>query len=431
MPSPTAPVTRANQKRALPRRELDVDVWTAALDRVARTYENFDEIVVSFSGGKDSTATLHVALEVAQRLGRLPVRAVFFDEEAIPYETEDYVRRVARRDDVALEWYSVPVKHRNACSEIDGGEWYTWAPEDETKWCRPKPPESIVLPGYEYADDPARRADRMSIPEVVGLLFDPTKRTAVLMGIRAGESLIRLRAVSTRTQENYVVRYRREETPTLRAPAYKIYPIYDWTTEDVWTAPALLGWDYNRAYDLMEMAGIPHATQRCAPPYGEEPMGGLWMFRTCFPDLWDRMVERVPGAATAARYATTELYSFGEAPPKPPDLSWEQHIVALLANLGPDAQALTAKHVRKYLRAHYRKTAQPILPYSVHPDTGVSWHVLSTWAARGVTKGRKQPVCPNDPEWKAKRRGSYDDEYARLVDQLGYPITADNAGDVT
>jgi predicted phosphoadenosine phosphosulfate sulfurtransferase len=50
--------------------------------------------VVSFSGGKDSTAVLNTALVVAKELGRLPLDVVFFDEEAIHPPTIEYVERV-------------------------------------------------------------------------------------------------------------------------------------------------------------------------------------------------------------------------------------------------------------------------------------------------------------------------------------------------
>jgi predicted phosphoadenosine phosphosulfate sulfurtransferase len=51
----------------LPRRPVDADVYTLALERSAYTFEHFDHVAVSFSGGKDSTAVLNVALEVARR----------------------------------------------------------------------------------------------------------------------------------------------------------------------------------------------------------------------------------------------------------------------------------------------------------------------------------------------------------------------------
>ena len=91
---------------------------------------------------------------------------------------------------------------------------------------------------------------------------------------------------------------------------YKVYPVYDWSTKDIWTAPKKYGWDYNPAYDLMDKMGIKPNDQRCAPPYGEEPMRGLYQFRELFPDIWGKMQTRVDGAATAARYSNTVL-SYG------------------------------------------------------------------------------------------------------------------------
>jgi len=95
---------------------LDKNVYELALDRVRQAYEMFDTVKVMFSGGKDSTVVLNVVLEVARELNRLPLEVIFFDEEAISYETEDYVRRVAELPDINLRWLCIPIKHRNATS---------------------------------------------------------------------------------------------------------------------------------------------------------------------------------------------------------------------------------------------------------------------------------------------------------------------------
>jgi predicted phosphoadenosine phosphosulfate sulfurtransferase len=138
--------------RHLQPRPLDTDVYTLALQRTRHILDTFDHVFVLFSGGKDSTATLQVALEAAHsdpRYARhLPLRTVFQDEEAIPAETEEYVRRIGQRPDVALEWYCVPVKHRNACSRKHPF-WWPWAPEDAALWCRQLPAEAITgLDGF-------------------------------------------------------------------------------------------------------------------------------------------------------------------------------------------------------------------------------------------------------------------------------------------
>jgi predicted phosphoadenosine phosphosulfate sulfurtransferase len=184
--------------------KLGKDTYEAALDRVRETYKRFDHVFVSFSGGKDSTATLHVALDVAHELGQLPLRVVFFDEECISYETEDYVRRVAARPDVELEWWCLPVRHRNACSP-EAPFWWPWAPEDRERWVRPLPTEALTeLEGFPVEPPDAR----LTIPEAASELvspFDRFGRSAMLMGIRAEESLIRHRAIGNKRSDNYVI----------------------------------------------------------------------------------------------------------------------------------------------------------------------------------------------------------------------------------
>ena len=150
-----------------------------------------------------------------------------------------------------------------------------------------------------------------------GLLFNPKKygNVGLVMGIRADESITRLRAVlSGRNREDaFIIPF---NDGTAQKNVYKVYPIYDWVTADVWTAPQKLGWDYNTTYDIYDKIGLAPKDQRVAPPYGEEPMRGLYQYRECFPDIWDKMQTRVPGASTAARYSHTYVYAYGKLPPK-------------------------------------------------------------------------------------------------------------------
>ena len=417
-----------NWRHVLPRHHLDTDVYTLALERTAYLMENFDRVIVAFSGGKDSTATINVALEVAHSDPRferhLPLRTVFCDEEAIPVETADYVRRMGQRDDVALEWYCLPVKHRNACSRKHPN-WWPWAPESEHLWCRPMPDEGITsLPGFPLNPPSAR----WSWPDVNGLLADPADgNTAQLMGIRAAESLTRHRAVTLYKTDNFIIKY---TGPTSRHNIWKAYPVYDWTSKDVWTAPALKGWDYNHAYDRLEMAGVSIHQQRCSPAFGEEPIQKLQTFASCFPEVWEKMVDRVPGAAAAARYSRTELYSFGKQPEKPPGLPWPEFIAHYLGKHEPATTAQIATRVHSIIRRHYRRITLPILPTAPCPETGVSWNFLLMIASRGDFKERKQEAHKVDLDeqgrYSAKSWNRYITEMRAILaagtqDELAYP----------
>ncbi|GAA4626937.1 hypothetical protein GCM10023196_037210 [Actinoallomurus vinaceus] len=375
-------------RKTLPPKPLESDVYTLACERTARIFDTFDHVYVAFSGGKDSTAVLNVALEVAHSDPRferhLPLRVVHQDEEAIPYETEEYVRRVGQRDDVSLEWYCIPIKHRNACSRTSPW-WWPWAPEAREKWCRPLPPEAITeLDGFPI--NPPEK--RLTAPHANGLFAPPSLgNVGMLMGIRAQESLTRRRIVTQRREVNYLVKY---NDGTSQGNIWKCYPIYDWTTDDVWTAPAHKGWDYNHAYDRLEMAGVSHHLQRCSPAFGEEPLQKLHTYAKCFPDVWEKMVDRVPGVGAAARYALTELYSYHGRPEKPDGVPWPDFLRHYLTKWQAKDAAKIAARIRQELVAHYRKTSQPLVVNAPHPDTGISWDFLLMLVMRGDFKGRKQ-----------------------------------------
>lgn len=365
--------------------KIEKSVWEMALERTARAFDLFDTVVVSFSGGKDSTVCLNLALDEARRR-KQRLKVMFFDEEAIPYETEDYVRRVSQIPDIDLDWWCLPVKHRNGCSSEDS-EWYCWAPEAKDLWVRDLPPEAKT---YEDAENfPVWPVEaRIGIPETNPLLYPSRKYGSVgfILGIRADESVRRRQAVTRRTVDNYIIDQGHGQ--------HKIYPVYDWSTQDIWRAPKINNWDYNAGYDLMELAGIGHHLQRIAPPYGEQPMQALWMFKKCFPAVWDKMADRVPGAKTAARYARGTLYGAGQGAVSADDLkeneSWEMRIMQILEKYPDDQRRWVTKHLMGFIERHYKKTTDPIL-IKPHPVTGVGWKTLLKIAEKGDFKSRVVP----------------------------------------
>jgi predicted phosphoadenosine phosphosulfate sulfurtransferase len=428
---PEIPKPRKVGLKMLPRKDLGVNVYEAARQRTKYVMENFDHVAIGFSGGKDSTAVLNIALEVAHEhpeLARkhLPLRVIHFDEEAIPYETEEYVRRVATREDVTLEWYCVPVRHRNACSNAEPW-WWPWAPEVREKWCRPMPPEAITeIPGLPTEPPEAR----LTIPEANNIWMPPSLGTcALLMGIRAAESLLRQRAVSRRRVDNFIVPYWGLSN---LGNLSTVYPIYDWKTEDVWAAPARKGWDYNRAYDLMEMAGLPPSQQRCSPAFGEEPLQKFHVYASAFPEVWAKMCDRVPGVGAAYRLSQTELWGYKAVPPKPPGMPWPEFINHYVAKFRPQDVSHVALMIGRLIRRHYKVAAHPILESARHPISGVSWTFLQKIALRGDFKKRRSEVATGGVEMHNPRHWyRYADELAQIISdgrygELAAPLAAPN-----
>jgi len=378
--------------RLYKKKEIDKSVYEKAKERIRDAFLRFDKVVVSFSGGKDSTCVLNVAQEVAIEFDKLPLTVHFFDEEAIHPETIDYVRRVAQRPEIDLKWLCVPIQHRNACSTTQPW-WHPWHPEEKDKWVRELPPEAITeVEGFEMG---------MKLPDVVPLLHRNCGMVVDLRGIRADESLRRLRTCLMNNQENWIMKYPHKiHVPSLgttkdgegkekSCPWYFCAsPIYDWRKEDIWLAVALNEWDYSGAYDVMEKMGIRRHDQRVCPPFGEEPLRGLWMYAQGWPDLWHKMVNRVHGANTAIRYSQTELYGFGVVD-KPDDISWREHCFIKLDSYSKGDRAAIAKQIKKLIETHRRKTSRPIPDQLPDPVTGCSWEFLANIAERGDLKARR------------------------------------------
>lgn len=374
------------------KRMLGRNVYDKALDRIRRVYELFDHVVVSFSGGKDSTAVLNCTIEVARELGRLPVPVIFFDEEAIHPPTIDYVDRVRQHPDVDLTWYCLPIKHRNACSNEEPW-WYCWDPEKRDLWVRPLPENDTVV-----TDHPAFKKG-MTVPDFTPHLFSAELGSVCqLTGIRSQESLRRYRIVAMKKEDNYI-----QSTPEGKN-VYKAHPIYDWDSADVWRLVRNKGYDYNRTYDIFNRTDMHNKllTQRVCPPYGEEPLRGLYIYAECFPEMWHRMLYRVPGVATAWRYANTELYSVNLEQP-PAGMNWKQYTFMLAGNYSLKDRKRLTQEVNRLIKLHQKVSTLDLADELSDPVSGFSWKFICKLVMRGDYKGRIAQAMQQEGE-KTRRK---------------------------
>jgi predicted phosphoadenosine phosphosulfate sulfurtransferase len=322
---------KGKQKLALhmPRRYLEQNVLDAARDRIAKVFDDFSRIYVSFSGGKDSTVMLHLAMDEAIKRGRR-VGVLFIDLEGQYSLTIEHVQRCfdLYRDHVDPYWVCLPIHLRNAVSQFET-HWVCWDKSRENDWIRPLPPMAIAdeseFPFFHFA---------MEFEEFVPLFgewYGGGEATACLVGIRTQESLNRWRTLATHQKRTWKdLKWSTQCGERL----FNFYPIYDWRTEDIWTYTGRTGRPMNRLYDLMSRAGVGIHQQRICQPFGDDQRKGLWLFHLIEPQTWSRIVARVNGANQGALYAQETGNILGRIKiTKPDGYTWQSFARLLLVSM--------------------------------------------------------------------------------------------------
>lgn len=115
---------------------LPQTVFEEALNRVNFVFDNCDDVIVSMSGGKDSTVVFNLALMVAKERKRLPLKVFWLDQEAEWQATDDYMSYIMHRKDVKPYWFQIPFDFTNSLS-FEDNFLRVWDKEKQDKWIRP------------------------------------------------------------------------------------------------------------------------------------------------------------------------------------------------------------------------------------------------------------------------------------------------------
>ena len=198
------------------------NVYDAAIERIDYLFDEFDNVVIGFSGGKDSTCVLNLALEVAEKKNRLPLKVMFLDQEAEWVTVIDYIREVMSDERIDPMWLQIPIRLFNATSNKDHFL-NCWNPDEEEQWLRPK--EDIALKENVYGKD--RFFDMFQA--ILEYHYKDTK-ACYLAGVRTEESPARFLAVTSDPTYKFVTYGRKLNRPMQH---FTFYPIYDWSFSDV------------------------------------------------------------------------------------------------------------------------------------------------------------------------------------------------------
>ena len=325
---------------------LNINVYEALQERLKFIFDNFDNIYVSFSGGKDSGLLLSMVLDYVKRHKIQKKIGVFHQDFEAQYDlTTRYVTRMFENNLDIIEpfWVCLPMASRCAVSNFQM-YWYPWEESKKDCWVRPMPNFPYIINQknnpFEFYRDKMLQEDLYS---EFGYWYAShhTGKSICLLGIRADESLNRYRAYAN---IHKTILEKHQWTTKITENLYNAYPLYDWTTKDIWVANAKFDFDYNEIYDLYWKAGLSIAQMRVSSPYHESAKDSLNLYRVLEPVTWAKVVGRVNGANFGAIYGNTHALGCGKIT-LPQGHTWRSYVKFLLATL-PDK--IRQNYIKKF-----------------------------------------------------------------------------------
>jgi predicted phosphoadenosine phosphosulfate sulfurtransferase len=298
------------------------NVLEAAQKRIAFLFDNYDNIQLSFSGGKDSTVLFHLLNEEAKVRNRKFI-VYFQDQEAEYQATIDLVEWAMQQPNVIPLWYQVPIFMTNAASHQ---QLFLWAWGDDEKWVRDKHPLAIQSLDKKYP----KRFHKFNL-WVGQNLRKLEGRCISIVGLRAEESPDRRFVMFGEDSELFWLRRKNEP--------HRAYPIIDWRYKDVWKYLIEGKYKYNKIYDKMYMLGHDIRTMRVSNLVHEKAFRCLADLQELETETYDKLEARLQGVHTAAIYAKENLmYSIRELPER--FKTWKEYKDFLLEHIHPDLSKL-------------------------------------------------------------------------------------------
>lgn len=356
------------------RKYKNQNVYASYLERMHFIFQEFDNIFVSFSGGKDSGLLLNLTLDFRNRFYPDKNLGVFHQDFEAQYTvTTEYIestfKRLEKEKGVELYWVCLPMATRTCFSNYQIF-WYPWDDKKEEIWVRPMPQHPYVInlsnniiSTYRYRmhqEDLAKQFGRWY------RISHDNKKTVCLLGIRAGESLQRYSGFLNK-------KYGYKGTCWISQQfkdTYAASPLYDWGVNDVWHANAIFSYPYNKIYDLFYMAGLKPSQMRVASPFNDSAKESLNLYRIIDPEVWSRLVGRVHGANFGAIYGKTKAMGY-RALSLPEGHTWKSYTKFLLETLP------------KRLRNSYIKKFQTSIDFWHHTGGGLDEKTISELIEHG------------------------------------------------
>lgn len=278
---------------------LSTNVLEEARKRISYIFDEFENIIVSISGGKDSTVMAHLALVEAHKRGR-KIGLFFLDEEVMYKATIEQVEYLMSLypENTTRFWLQIPFNLTNS-SSLEQGQVNCWDIKDKPRWMHKRSKNNICVQPWSHETKVADKNKGFGYYDVISNFELMTKNTAHLVGLRADESLNRYRAMVK--NPGYKDIY--WSTKRNNSGNYAFYPLYDWSFNDIWKYIGETGIRYHKYYDFCFLKGVPVPAMRVSSLTHEKSFKSIADLPEFEPDTYDKLLKRIKGISFAQETA--------------------------------------------------------------------------------------------------------------------------------
>lgn len=325
---------------AIKRCQASINVVEAAKIRIRNVFRNGIPVYMSFSGGKDSLCLSQLVMDLIQTGEINPEQLIvqFIDEEAIFPCIEEKVREWRKKFMLVgakFEWFCLEVKHYNCFNELSNDETFIcWDRHKKNVWVRQPP--SFAIRSHPLLQ-PRIDAYQDFLPRLCAAGITIT-------GIRTAESVQRL--------QNIAVMMRAGKTMTNK---HQVFPIYDWTNNDVWLYLLREKVDIPEIYLFLWQSGTKKGQLRVSQFFSIDTAKSLVKMNEYYPDLMERIIRREPNAYLAALYWDSEMFGRSsrkrkEMESNAPHKDYRAELIKMFNNMDT---YFTTQH-KRYVAERYR-----------------------------------------------------------------------------
>ena len=132
-----------------------MNVYERTQRRLKTVFDLFDNIYVSFSGGKDSGVLLNLCIDYVRRHGLQRRIGVFHMDYEIQYrDTLDYVDRMLAENTDILDVYRICVPFKvQTCTSMFRQYWRPWEESKRDIWVREMPEGCLTHLDFPFFND--------------------------------------------------------------------------------------------------------------------------------------------------------------------------------------------------------------------------------------------------------------------------------------